>query len=83
MSWIPTAYDLRQGCPFTYSERAISLISGTEAFNTGINTRDARHCIICGTSIRCLLEHAHTVPKVEYDTVRLSCQSHRISTDFT
>jgi hypothetical protein len=72
MSWIPTAYDLRQGCPFTYSERAISLISGTEAFNTGINTRDDGHCIVCGVSIRGN-ERAHIVPRVEYDTVRLSC----------
>jgi len=73
MSWIPTAYDLRQGCPFAYSERAISLISGTEAFNTGINICDARHCIVCGISIRACLEHTHIVPKVGYDTVRLSC----------
>jgi hypothetical protein len=30
--WIPVTFSLREGLPFTYSDRAISVISGTEAF---------------------------------------------------
>ena len=38
--WIPAPFNLLQGNPFKYSEHAISSISGTEAFRTGIEVRD-------------------------------------------
>jgi hypothetical protein len=69
-TWTPIAFHLVDGNPFTYSERAISVISGTEAFNTGINRRDDKRCIVCGLDSRVLLEHAHIIPKVEIETVR-------------
>jgi hypothetical protein len=52
-SWTPRAYNLWAGIPFAYSEHAISAISGTEEFNTGIN---AKRCIVCGLDDRLLLE---------------------------
>ena len=67
-----TAIDLvslvRLGKPFPYPERPISEISRTTAFNTGIDLRDKKRCIICG--VRRPLEHAHIVPKVEDEVVR-------------
>ena len=66
----PTVFDLTSGNPFTYEARAISVISGTEAFKRGINTRDKKRCVVCGERGRAVLEHAHIVPKVEEETVR-------------
>src|SRR5271170_7960037 len=66
--WTPLPFDLRLGVPFTYSDRAISNISNTDAFNTGIDLRDDKKCIVCGDSDR-TIQHAHIIPKVESDTV--------------
>jgi hypothetical protein len=66
------APNLRLGNPFTYTERAISEISATEAFNTGINERDGHQCVVCGQSDEVVLQHAHIVPKVETNTVWIS-----------
>jgi hypothetical protein len=64
----PSPIDLRQGPPFTYSEQAISQISNTEVFSSGIDKRDAEKCIICGFDAKRLLQHAHIIPKVESET---------------
>ena len=68
-SWTPTPL-LFDGPPFPYPDVPISTVSNTEAFNTGIDTRDGRACIVCGRAIS--LEYCHIVPKVEDDRVR-SC----------
>ena len=68
--WTPTVFDLSSGHPFVYDARPISVISGTEAFTRGINTRDKKRCVVCGERGGAILEHAHIVPKVEDDTVR-------------
>ena len=68
--WIPRRLDLLRGNPFQYSEHSVSVISATEAFQTGIGARDGQRCVVCGASSRQSLEHAHIIPKVEYDTVR-------------
>ena len=68
--WTPVPFNLLAGNPFSYSPRSISTISGTEAFNTGINLRDKEHCVVCGEEDEVLLEHTHIVPKVEKKTVR-------------
>jgi hypothetical protein len=70
--WTPLPFDLRLGNPFTYSDRAISQISTSEAFKTGIDARDAHHCIVCGVNRKDVIQHAHIIPQVEDDTVRLS-----------
>jgi hypothetical protein len=70
--WAPLPFDLRLGTPFTYSDRAISQISNTEAFNTGIDLRDDNKCIVCGDFGRSTIQHTHIIPKVENDTVRSS-----------
>jgi len=61
MPWTPTPFNLLNGHPFAYAEDNISLISGTEAFDTGIDIRDAQRCIICGIGIG--LQHCHIIPK--------------------
>jgi len=58
MLWTPTTFNLLAGHPFEYSGDAISLISGTDAFDTGIDIRDAQRCVI-GIG----LLHCHIVPK--------------------
>jgi hypothetical protein len=68
--WTPTVFDLPSGNPFAYDARAISVISGTKAFTTGINTRDKMRCVICGEKDRGILEYAHIIPMVEDETVR-------------
>lgn len=79
--WTPPVFNLASGNPFTYEARAISVISGTEAFTRGINTRDKKRCVVCGERGRAILEHAHIVPKVEDETVCSPCLLLRISTD--
>ena len=74
-------FDLTSGNPFTYEARAISVISGTEAFKRGINTRDKKRCVVCGERGRAVLEHAHIVPKVEEETVRSPYSLLRILTN--
>jgi hypothetical protein len=55
------------GPPLRYGleEREMSLESTTSAFNAGIDQRDTflgrRRCIICGSSIRDVLEYCHIV----------------------
>jgi hypothetical protein len=68
--WIPEPFNLLDGNPFKYSEHAISSISGTEAFKTGIVSRDGVSCIVCGVGGRGALNLCHIIPKVEEDTVR-------------
>jgi len=71
LEWIPEPFNLLLGGnPFEYSEDAISSISGTEAFETGIKTRDRNFCVVCGYSQRRALDYCHIIPKVEDDTVR-------------
>jgi hypothetical protein len=70
MAWIPTPFNLLDGNPFEYSEHAISSISSTEAFQTGIEKRDIERCVVCGQSEPVLLNHAHIIPKIEKNTVR-------------
>jgi len=45
--WTPTPFNLVGGNPFPYSDHAISVISATEAFETGINRRDNKRCVVC------------------------------------
>jgi hypothetical protein len=66
--WTPTPLPLNAGPPFAYSDAAISDISHTEAFVTGIDLRDRERCIVCGRQVG--LAHCHIVPKVEDTTVR-------------
>src|SRR5258708_38400501 len=46
MSWTPSPFKLLNGNPFEYSDHTIPSISGTEAFETGIKTRDAEKCVV-------------------------------------
>jgi len=66
--WVPTPHDLLAGNPFPYSSRAISVISATEAFNTGIDHRDQGRCVVCGDKLS--IEHCHIIPKTDLKTVR-------------
>jgi 5-methylcytosine-specific restriction endonuclease McrA len=65
----PVALQLWENIPFVYTQRAISELSATEAFETGIDKRDEGKCVICGTVLA--VQHCHIVPKVEPDTVRV------------
>ncbi|KIJ99682.1 hypothetical protein K443DRAFT_101787 [Laccaria amethystina LaAM-08-1] len=66
--WIPEAFNLREGNPFEYSEHTISSISGTEAFESAIKTRDRALCVVCGRSQRRVLDYCYIIPKEEDDT---------------
>ena len=63
----PLPLPMNNGPPLGYGleEREISLESTTSAFNAGIDQRDTflgrRCCIICGFSIRGLLEYCHII----------------------
>jgi len=50
---------------FGWSERAMSTLSTTTAFNTGINARDlflgVPRCIVCGITSDAVLEHCHII----------------------
>src|SRR5258708_14392026 len=70
MSWTPSPFKLLNGNPFEYSDHTIPSISGTEAFETGIKTRDAEKCVVCGLQGQRVLKFCHIIPKEEYDTVR-------------
>jgi len=70
LEWIPAPFNLLDGNPFEYSEHAISSISGTEAFRTGIEARDGNSCIVCGVGGRGALNDCHIIPQIEDDTVR-------------
>jgi hypothetical protein len=52
MEWTPNPFNLLEGPPFEYSDDDISLISGTEAFDTGIDSRDGGRCVVCGDAHR-------------------------------
>lgn len=67
--YIPTAYNLLSGNPFTYDAESMSTESLPEVFVTGIDARDARRCIVCGHQNRRGLECTHIIPQVEDDTV--------------
>jgi len=79
MVWIPTPFNLLDGNPFEYSDHAISSISGTEAFETGIKARDSNLCIVCGHSERRNLNYVHKIPKFDEDIVRCALQFYCIS----
>ena len=72
--WVPQPFNLLlDGNPFQYSDHAISSISGTEAFETGIKRRDRNQCVICGREgarFGRTLNYCHIIPKVEDQTVR-------------
>ena len=78
MAWIPNPFNLLNGHPFEYSEHTISSVSGTEAFETGIKTRDANRCVVCGISGPGTLNYCHIIPKVEDYTVGYVLQSYHI-----
>jgi len=65
--WTPTPFNLLDGNPFPYSEQDISIISATEAFETGIDCRDKGRCVACSDDLP--VEHAHIIPKSEPRTV--------------
>lgn len=50
-------------------EGSISSISASEAFATGIDTRDGSSCVICGFRIPGCVDHAHIVPRTDTETV--------------
>ena len=79
--WIPEPFNLLEGNPFEYSQHTISSISGTEAFESGIKTRDRHLCVVCGHSQQRGLNYCHIIPKVEDDTVRYVFLFHHIRTD--
>jgi hypothetical protein len=58
---------------YAWSERALSDLSTTTAFKTGLNERDIffgqLRCIICGTGIPNILQHCLIIPKSEGHTV--------------
>ncbi|EDR10415.1 uncharacterized protein LACBIDRAFT_325432 [Laccaria bicolor S238N-H82] len=66
--WIPKPFNLLEGNPFEYSQHDISSVSGTEAFETSIQTRDGGRCVVCGCSERRALDYCHIVPTSETDT---------------
>ena len=70
--WTPTRVKLNldEGPPFLYSNAAISVISNSEAFNTGIDKRDDNRCIVCGFRGLYALEHCYIVPRNQKDRVR-------------
>ena len=68
----PLNLNLDTGLPFSYSSSAISTISDTEAFATGINRRDSHSCIVCGQKEKIILDHCHIVPKHEEERVCIS-----------
>ena len=68
----PLNLNLDTGLPFSYSSSAISTISDTEAFATGINRRDSHSCIVCGQKEKIILDHCHIVPKHEEESVCIS-----------
>ncbi|KAF8335494.1 uncharacterized protein EI90DRAFT_337948 [Cantharellus anzutake] len=68
MEWTPSPFNLLDGNPFQYSDHTISTISGTEAFKSGIQTRGADLCVICGFSQPRSLYYCHIIPRVECDT---------------
>jgi hypothetical protein len=70
MAWTPNPFNLSDSNPFEYSEHTISSTSGTDAFETGIQTRDADRCVVCGFSQMRGLDYCYIIPKVEDDTVR-------------
>src|SRR6266446_8019128 len=79
MPFTPIPFNLPvDGNPFEYSTHALSSISGTEAFETGIKTRDSDKCIVCGFSKRRGLNYCHIIPKKEDDTVRYALLFYRI-----
>jgi hypothetical protein len=68
---------------YAWSDRALSSLSTTTAFNSGIDEQDKflgyNHCIICGAKQQTwarILEHSHVIPKSEEVTVsQISCMS--------
>ena len=78
---IPEPFNLLEGNPFEYSQHTISSISGTEAFETAIKTRDGNTCVVCGFSHRQGLRYCHIIPKVEDDTVCYELLFYHIRTD--
>jgi hypothetical protein len=61
--WTPTPFNLVDGNHFPYSDHAITVISATEAFETGINHHDNERCMVCDDDN--WIEHAHIIPKSE------------------
>jgi len=59
MAWTPTPL---AGNPFEYPALAVSAISATEAFQTSIDLRDGRRCVVCG------LQHCHIILEGERHT---------------
>ena len=81
--WIPGQFNLLEGNPFEYAsaEDAISSISGTEAFETGIEKRDGDLCVVCGFSDPRALDYCYIIPKVEDETVCYELLFYHIGTD--
>ncbi|KAF8960878.1 hypothetical protein BDZ97DRAFT_1831237 [Flammula alnicola] len=56
---------------FGFSERPLSELSASTAFNTGINRRDTRggyrRCVVCG--IKVALDYAHIIPQAEREVL--------------
>ena len=69
MDTYPFELNLNNGPPFSYSNVAISAISNTEVFRTGIDKRDGNFYILCGFSIKEVLEHCYIVPKGDEERV--------------
>ena len=69
MYWTPSPFNLLDGNPFEYSEDNISLISRTDAFETGIDIRDAQRCVVCGLDL--VLQHCHIIPRGDHFIVPL------------
>lgn len=72
-----SAYPLPLGeLPCNFDYESVSEISGTEAFNTGIDRRDVYEgrvvCIVCGIDIDMILDYCHLIPECEPETVRAS-----------
>ena len=78
--WIPGPLE---GNPFEYAEDATSStsLSGTEAFETGIEKRDGNFCVVCGFSDPQALDYCHIIPKVEDETVRYKLLFYHIGID--
>ena len=67
--WTPAPFKLLTGNPFSYALHSVSTISATEAFVTGIDLRDKGRCVVCGSGLQVVLEHAHKAPRVGHETV--------------
>ncbi|KAJ7642679.1 hypothetical protein DFH06DRAFT_604522 [Mycena polygramma] len=63
-SWTPIPFVIPGPFPFSPYPHPLSVASNTDAFDTGIDARDAGQCIVCGSSLN--VEHTLIVEKGDW-----------------